>query len=141
MYDRKICTMIIFVSALKYIYYLYFKLKFKNLIVKQANKEKHGKIAYNGKQKYNTSNFTLQRKILTFMYFQHFQSSIATEVLCSVISVVSDSVQPHGLQTVRFLSLCNFTSKNTGLGCHIFLQGIFRTQGLNLGLPHCRQML
>ena len=28
--------------------------------------------------------------------------------------------------------------KNTGIGCHALLQGIFRTQGSNLGLPHCR---
>ena len=27
------------------------------------------------------------------------------------------------------------------MGCHFLLQGIFLTQGLNLGLPHCRQML
>ena len=26
-------------------------------------------------------------------------------------------------------------------GCHFFLQGIFPTQGLNLGLPHCKQTL
>ena len=31
--------------------------------------------------------------------------------------------------------------KNTGMGCHALLQGIFPTQGLNSGLPHCRQML
>ena len=31
--------------------------------------------------------------------------------------------------------------KNTGVGCHALLQGIFPTQGLNLGLPHCRQIL
>ena len=31
--------------------------------------------------------------------------------------------------------------KNTGVGCHAFLQGIFPTQGLNPGLPHCRQIL
>ena len=31
--------------------------------------------------------------------------------------------------------------KNTGEGCHALLQGIFPTQGLNLGLPHCRQIL
>ena len=30
---------------------------------------------------------------------------------------------------------------NTGVGCHFLLQGIFLTQGLNPGLPHCRQML
>ena len=28
--------------------------------------------------------------------------------------------------------------KNTGVGCHALLQGIFPTQGLNSGLPHCR---
>ena len=27
------------------------------------------------------------------------------------------------------------------MGCHFLLQGIFPTQGSNLGLPHCRQML
>ena len=27
------------------------------------------------------------------------------------------------------------------MGCHFLLQGIFPTQGLNLGLPHCRQIL
>ena len=31
--------------------------------------------------------------------------------------------------------------KNTGVGCHAVLQGIFPTQVLNLGLPHCRQIL
>ena len=30
---------------------------------------------------------------------------------------------------------------NTGVGCHFLLQGIFPTQGLNLGLLHCRQTL
>ena len=27
------------------------------------------------------------------------------------------------------------------MGCHSLLQGIFPTQGWNLGLPHCRQIL
>jgi len=31
--------------------------------------------------------------------------------------------------------------KNTGMGCHALLQGIFPTQGLNTGLLHCRQIL
>ena len=31
--------------------------------------------------------------------------------------------------------------KNTGVGCHFLLQGIFPTQGSNPGLPHCRQTL
>ena len=31
--------------------------------------------------------------------------------------------------------------KDTGVGCHALLQGIFPTQGLNPGLPHCRWIL
>ena len=35
----------------------------------------------------------------------------------------------------------NSPGKNTGVGCHDLLQGIFLTQGLNPGLLHCRQTL
>ena len=35
----------------------------------------------------------------------------------------------------------NSLDKKTGVGCHFFLQGILLTQGLNLGLLHCRQVL
>ena len=35
----------------------------------------------------------------------------------------------------------DFPGKNTGVGCHFLLQRTFPTQGLNLGLLHCRQML
>ena len=31
--------------------------------------------------------------------------------------------------------------KNTGVGCHALLQGIFPTQELTPGLPHCRRIL
>ena len=31
--------------------------------------------------------------------------------------------------------------KNTGVGCHALLQGIFQTQGSNLSLLHYRQIL
>ena len=37
-----------------------------------------------------------------------------------------------------------FSNKNTGVGCHFLLQGIFLTQGSNphlLHLLHCRQVL
>ena len=34
-----------------------------------------------------------------------------------------------------------FSSKNTGVGCHALLRGIFPIQGLNAGLLHCRQIL
>ena len=51
-------------------------------------------------------------------------------------SVVSDSLQPHGLY-----SPWNSSGQNTGVGSHSLLQGIFPTQGSNPGLPHCRQIL
>ena len=35
----------------------------------------------------------------------------------------------------------SFSGKNTGVGCHFLLQGIFPTQGSNPGLHHCRQTL
>ena len=49
-------------------------------------------------------------------------------VMCSV---VSDSLQPHGLQPARRPCPWNFAGKNTGVGCHYQLQRIFLTQGLN----------
>ena len=35
----------------------------------------------------------------------------------------------------------NSPSQNTGVASHSLLQGIFPTQGSNLGLPHCSQIL
>ena len=35
----------------------------------------------------------------------------------------------------------DFAGKNTGVGCHALLQGIFPSQGLSPGLLHCRQIL
>ena len=54
---------------------------------------------------------------------------------------MSDSLQPHGLQPARILCPWNSPGESTGVGCHSLLQGIFPTQGSNLGLPHCRQIL
>ena len=42
---------------------------------------------------------------------------------------------------LRFLCPWYFSGKNTGVGCYSLLQGIFLTQGSNLGLLHCRQIL
>ena len=56
-------------------------------------------------------------------------------------SVLTDSLQPHGLKPVKLLCPWDFPGKNIGVGCHFLLQGIFLTQGSNLGLPCCRQTL
>ena len=55
-------------------------------------------------------------------------------------SVVFNSLQTHGLWPSRLLWPGNYPGKNTGVGCHSLLQGIFLTKGLNPHLLHCRQM-
>ena len=63
---------------------------------------------------------------------------------CVIHSVLSDSLQPHGLQPARLLCPWDSPGKNTGVGCHALLQGIFPTQGWNPGLLHlllCRWIL
>ena len=51
------------------------------------------------------------------------------------LSVVSDSLQPHGLY-----SPWNSPGQNTGGGSCSLLEGIFPTQRSNPGLPHCRRI-
>ena len=51
-------------------------------------------------------------------------------------SVMSDSLRPHGIY-----SPWNSPDQNTGAGSLSFLQGIFPTNRLNPGLPHCRRIL
>ena len=71
-------------------------------------------------------------------------TSTAWDVPCAVLRLVT-----------QCLTLCNpvdcslpgssvhgdSPGKNTGVGCHAFLQGTFPTQGSDPGLPHCRQIL
>ena len=56
-------------------------------------------------------------------------------------SVLSGSLQSHGLQPTRILCPWDFPGKTTGVSCHSLLQGILPTQGLNPGLQHCRQII
>ena len=51
-------------------------------------------------------------------------------------SVVSYFSRPHGPQPTGLLCSWNFSPKNTGVGCHFLLQGIFPAQGSNLLLLH-----
>ena len=63
--------------------------------------------------------------------FTTFQKSVSESR-----SVMSDSLQPHELY-----SPWNFPGQNTAVDSFPLLQGIFPTQGLNPGLPHCRWIL
>ena len=56
--------------------------------------------------------------------------------LKSEVLVVSDSSQLPELQLARLLCPWNSPGKNAGVGCHFLPQGIFLTQGSNLGLLH-----
>ena len=60
-------------------------------------------------------------------------------------SVVSHSLNPMDCSlpgsSVHGISQARMGSHSTGVGCHSLLQGILPTQGWNLGLPHCRQIL
>ena len=66
-----------------------------------------------------------------------------------------DTVKPKALVAQSCPTLCDLMDwglprllcprdspgKNTGVGCHSLLQGIFPTQGLNLGLLRCSRIL
>ena len=59
-----------------------------------------------------------------------------TESECESCSVVSDSLQPHGL-----CSPWNSPGQNTAVGSCSLLQGTFPTQGSNPVHQHCRWIL
>ena len=61
--------------------------------------------------------------------------------VCISCSVMSGQTLCDPMDCTCQPSLSMEFSKNTGVGCHSLLQGIFPTQGLNPGLLHCRQIL
>ena len=63
-------------------------------------------------------------------------------LLCMCLcSAVSDSLWFYELWPTRLCYPWNFLGKNTGMSCYFLLQGIFLTQGSNLGLLLHRQIL
>ena len=57
-------------------------------------------------------------------------TDLKRSVLCCVLSYV-DSLWSFGWWPASFLYPWVFSGKNTGVGCHFLLQGIFPTQGLS----------
>ena len=80
----------------------------------------------------------LLEKIKLLIYLSHYVGVSTALLSCSVMSY---SLWPHGLQPARPLHPWDSPGKNTGVGCHFLLQGIFPTQGSNTGLLHCRWIL
>ena len=64
-----------------------------------------------------------------------------SEWVSEVAQLCPTLCNPMDCSLTRFLRPWDFPGKNTGVGCHCLLQEIFPTQGLNPGLPHCRQTL
>ena len=66
-------------------------------------------------------------------HFENYQESVS--VTQSSLTLCSP------MEPARLLCPRDSPGKNTGVGRHSLLQGIFPTQGLNLDLLHCRQIL
>ena len=62
-------------------------------------------------------------------------------VLCSVSQSCSTLCDPMDCSPPGSSVHGDSPGKNTEVGCHALLQGIFPTQGSNPGLPHCRWTL
>ena len=57
-------------------------------------------------------------------------------ITCPLIHPVVPLCDPHGPQPARLRCPWYSPDKDTGVGCHFLLQGVFQTQGLNLCLLH-----
>ena len=69
---------------------------------------------------------------------------VITVCVCSVVQSSLTVCDPINRSPPRLLCLWDSPGKNTGVGCHFLLQGIFPTQGSNpslLSLLHCRCIL
>ena len=54
---------------------------------------------------------------------------------CSVTSIMFRSLRPFGLHTASLLCPWESPGRNTGVGCHALLKGIFLTQGSKPASP------
>ena len=61
-------------------------------------------------------------RMIIFIFFSLKENSHDFHQREGVSDVVSDSLQPHGLQPTRLLCPWDFPGKNTGVGCHFLLQ-------------------
>ena len=83
-------------------------------------------------------------KILTHFIFKQFHEAfsyfIEEKVKVLVVQSCLTLCDPMDCSPPGSSVLGDSPGKNTGVGCHPLLQGIFLIQRLNLGLLHCRQI-
>ena len=75
----------------------------------------------------------LMHGIATKLHKKEFQFSLV--ILECLVTVMSESLQPFGLQHTRLLYPWDFSGKNTGVGCHFLLQGIIPSSGTEPAFP------
>ena len=83
-----------------------------------------------------SSEVNLEHCFCSFPYILFIAYWISFLMVSESRSIVSDSLQLHGLY-----SPWNFPGQNTGMGNLSLLQGIFPTQESNWGLLHCKWIL
>ena len=83
----------------------------------------------------NILSFPALKILLLSIFFSSYCVYVCVSCSCPTLC------DPHGLWPTRLLCPLYFPGKITGAGCYFLLQVIFPTQGSNLGLPHCRQIL
>ena len=70
-----------------------------------------------------------------YIFYGYLPSSLLSFIHCvHAKSLQSDFLQPCGPQPSRLLCPWDSPGKNTGVGCHFLLQGVFPTQGSKLHL-------
>jgi len=91
----------------------------------------------------NICQISFQKLCITFLFPTNSVWKVRFPLLLTILdieseghSVVSDSLWRHGLY-----SSWNSSGQNAGVDSLFLLQGIFPTQRLNPGLPHCRRIL
>ena len=72
----------------------------------------------------------------------HDATELQWELCCHCWSVAESclTLRTRGLYPARLFCPRAFPGKNTGVGCHFLLQGIFLTQGSNPHLQHWQQV-
>ena len=85
---------------------------------------------------------TLEKFYLLFDAIPGFLKKVSVLLYVIPLSFMrGNKKSPEGLEPARLLRPWDSPGKNTGVGCHFLLQGIFPAQEWNPGLLHCRQIL
>ena len=74
-----------------------------------------------------------------YLLFSFLSFSLKCMYVCGGGWWFSHSALSYCCDPIRLLCAWDFPGKNSGVGCHFLLQGIFLTQGSNPCLLHCRQ--